>query len=76
MTKDEYHRIDYRIMAAAFSIHNKQGRFHDESVYRDERAYKIQQLPLGTFYAFFNTPSWMQSNGPTFTKTICRLKPF
>jgi GxxExxY protein len=44
MTKDEYHKIDYRIMELAFAIHNKYGRFQDESVYRDELAFQIRKI--------------------------------
>ena len=44
MTNDEYHKIDYRIMEQAFSIHNMFGRFQEESTYQNELAHQIRKL--------------------------------
>lgn len=43
LSRDQYHDIDYQIMALAFDIHNRMGRFHSECVYRNELAYLAEQ---------------------------------
>ncbi len=36
LTRDEYHEMDYRVMAAAFDVHNRWGCLHDEAIYQAE----------------------------------------
>ncbi len=36
ITRDEYHRIDYKVMRIAYDIHNEFGRLHNEGTYRNE----------------------------------------
>ncbi len=36
LTRDEYHELDYRVMAVAFEMHNRFGCLHDESIYQAE----------------------------------------
>ena len=40
--KDQFHKLDYRIMKHAFNIHNRMGNCHDEEVYQNELLHLIQ----------------------------------
>ena len=47
ITKDEYHRIDYKVMRFAYDIHNEFGRLYNEGVYRNELAKRCEQAGFG-----------------------------
>jgi len=41
-SKDEYHRLDYRVMALVFDLHNDLGRLWGEKLYQSELAARCQ----------------------------------
>lgn len=43
MTRDQFHDLDYHLMAIAFDIHNQMGRLQNESIYKNELTYLAQQ---------------------------------
>ena len=44
---DDYHSLDYKIMAIVFFIHKELGRFWNEKVYQNELAYRCQKAGFG-----------------------------
>ena len=40
--RDEYHRLDYRVMGIAFEAHRDMGRLHDEAIYQAEVAHRCR----------------------------------
>lgn len=44
--QDEFHRLDYSVMAVAFDIHNQLGRFLDETTYKNELAFRLRDQGL------------------------------
>jgi len=47
IAKDDFYALDHKVMALAFAIHQKLGRFWDEAIYQNELAYQIQKAGIG-----------------------------
>lgn len=47
VSHDDFHALDYQIMAIVFSIHNDMGRFWSEKIYKKELAYRCQKSGVG-----------------------------
>jgi GxxExxY protein len=43
ITKDEFHKIDERMLGHAFAIHNQYGRLFDEVIYKSELAQRCSR---------------------------------
>ena len=46
ISRDEYHRLDYRVMGVVYGIHNDLGRLYDEKIYRRALANRCRRIGL------------------------------
>ena len=48
LSEQDFHKMDYSVMALAFEVHNQLGRFYDEDIYKNKLMQKCRESGFET----------------------------